>query len=322
MIHLQGGGLCLAESVCLTVSPGLFAATDNVMPAGGLFSTNPAVNPVFATWTHVHLPYCTQDLHIGGGAVSNFPGITVNRFGALNVRGALRYVRDVLWSELDASSADGYRPDQLQVLFSGTSAGAFGVDYNYHYALDDLRWARTTAAPDAGLGLDNGGIGIGLLGAIMLSNTPPAGWAATPFMPPYCFGAECPVIPSLLEAHAARLLAAREQQILQISNQNDGVQVSTTLFPNLVSWINALRASYCALQGTPGLRYFLSAQTTSIHGTVTNSGQFTGLTAAGVGLRDWLGDAVTSPAATTDAVSEGTMVATYGADPFSCAVAP
>ena len=322
MIHLQGGGACLAEADCLTVSAGLFAATDNGMPNNGLFSTNPAVNPVFATWTHVHLPYCTQDLHIGGGAVSNFPGITVNRFGALNVRGALRYVRDVLWTELDATSADGYRPDQLQVLFSGTSAGAFGVDYNYHYALDDLRWARTTAAPDAGLGLDNGGIGIGLLGAIALSNTPPSGWGAAPFMPPYCFGAECPVIPSLLAAHAARLLATPEQQILQISNQNDGVQVSTTLFPDLVSWINALRTSYCALQGAPGLHWFLPAETVSIHGTVTNATHFASLTAAGVVLGNWLGDAVTTPAGVTDAVSEGTMVATYGADPFSCAVAP
>lgn len=322
MIHLQGGGVCIGEADCQTVSPGLFAATDNGMPNGGLFSTNPVTNPTFATWTHVHLPYCTQDLHVGGGAVSNFPAITVNRFGALNVRGALNYVRDLLWSELDATSAAGYRPDLLQVVFSGTSAGAFGVQYNYHYLLDDLRWARTTAVPDAGLGLDNGGVGIGLLGAIALSNTPPGGWGAQPFLPPYCFGPECPVVPAMAEAHAARLLATPEQQILQISNQNDGVQVSTTLFPNLLSWINALRTSYCALQGTAGLHYFLSANTSSIHGTVTSNGQFTGLTAAGVVLRDWLADAVANPAAVTDAVSEGTFVATFGADPFSCTVAP
>jgi hypothetical protein len=322
MIHLQGGGACLSEADCQTVSPALFAATDNLMPGGGLFATDLANNPTFATWTHVHLPYCTQDLHMGGGAVSNFPAITVNRFGALNVRGALNYVRDVVWSELDANTSTGYRPDLLQVVFSGTSAGAFGVQYNYHYLLDDLRWARTTAVPDAGLGLDNGGVGIGLLGAVALSNIPPGGWDAQPFLPPYCFGIECPVVPAMAAAHAARLLAAPEQQILQVSNQNDAVQVSTTLFPNLVSWINALRTSYCALQGSPGLHYFLSANTASIHGTVTNNGQFTGLTAAGVVLGDWLADAVANPAAVTDAVSEGTFVATFGADPFSCTVAP
>ena len=321
VIHLQGGGLCIGESDCLAQASSLFSATDDAMPTGGIFSTSVADNPTFATWTHVFLPYCTQDLHIGGGAVSNFPGITVNRFGARNVRGALRYLRDVLWSELEANSVDGYRPDQLQVVFAGTSAGAYGVDYNYQYLLDDLRWVHTTAAPDAGLGLDNGGVGISLLGAVMLSNTPPGGWGATPFMPPYCFGLDCPVIPTMTAAHAARLLGTPEQQILQISNQVDNVQVSTTLFPDLVTWINALRTAYCTLQGTPGLHYFFAADTSSIHGTLTNS-NFTTLTAAGVTLGDWLAAGVTAPGAVTDAVSEGTLVATFGADPFSCPVAP
>lgn len=319
VVHLQGGGLCLDEASCLAQSPGLFTATDDAMPSAGIMSTNVASNPTFADWTHVFLPYCTQDLHVGGGAVSTFPGITVNRFGALNVRGALRYVRDVLWSELDTASADGYRPDRLQVVFAGSSAGGYGVAYNYQYLLDDLRWVHSAAAPDSALGLDNGGIGIGVLGTVMLSAVPPSGWGATPYMPPYCFGASCPVVPIVVAAHAARLLGAPEQQVLQISNQVDNTQVSTTLFPNLVTWINTMRASYCALQGTPGLHYFLSADTTSIHGTV-NKTIFTTLTAGGIVLGDWLAGAMTAPAAVSDAVGEGTLVTTYGANPFGCQV--
>ena len=50
-----------------------------------------------------------QDVHIGGGGTSTFPSVTVHRFGGVNVRAALRYVRDVLWAELDLSTTEGYR---------------------------------------------------------------------------------------------------------------------------------------------------------------------------------------------------------------------
>ena len=69
----------------------------------------------------------------------------MQRFGAVNVRAALRYVRDVLWRELDPTTPDGYRPDRIRVLFGGFSAGGFGTLYNYHYVLDDLQWAHTAA---------------------------------------------------------------------------------------------------------------------------------------------------------------------------------
>lgn len=318
VVHLQGGGACFNESSCAAQSPSLFSATDDGMPAGGYMSNNAANNPVFANWTKVFLPYCTQDLHIGGGIVNAFPSITVNRFGALNARAALRYLRDVLWAEMDATQPEGYRPDRLQVMFGGTSAGGYGVNYNYHYVLDDLRWAHSTMVPDAGLAL---GSGVLALGTIMTGPAPPTGWAAQPMFPPYCFAPSCAVGPTMKVAHAARLLAVPEQQILEVSNQVDNVQVSTTLFPSLVSWINAVRASYCANQGIPGLQSFLSANTSSIHGTVANA-QFSSLTSAGIVLGDWLGGAATTPAAVTDAVSEGTLVAMFGADPFACPVSP
>jgi hypothetical protein len=322
VVYLQGGGVCLLEADCAGVSPGLFKATDASMVSGGIMSNSALTNPNFATWAKVLLPYCTQDVHIGGGGVSNFPSITVNRFGAVNVRAALRYVRDVLWTESNATSAEGYRPDRLRVVFTGTSAGGFGVSYNYQYVLDDLRWAHTVAVPDSALGLNSGGaISIALLGGVMLSDVPPVGWAARHYLPSYCFDSSCGIVPVIHAAHAARLLAVPEQQILSVSNQVDTTQVTTTFFPSLVSWINAVRASYCSLQNTPGLRYFLSANHGSIHGTVAG-GNFSSLSSAGIVLRDWLGGAVTAPAALTDAVSEGTLVATRGASPFACPVAP
>jgi hypothetical protein len=322
VVHLQGGGTCVLEADCGATSPSLFSATDDAMPSGGYLSSSAVTNPVFANWTKVFLPYCTQDLHIGGGAVSNFPSITVNRFGAVNVRAALRYVRDALWAEMNANEPEGYRPDRLQVIFGGTSAGGYGVSYNYHYVLDDLRWAHTTAVPDSSLGLDNGSVGgVQGVGIIAISSVPPTGWGGLHEMPPYCFASGCAVIPTMNAAHAARLLATPEQQILNVDNQVDTVQQTTTLFPSLVSWINAARASYCANQGVAGLHYFLSANPAAIHGTVT-TGQFSSLTSAGVVLRDWLGAAATNPTGVTDAVSEGTLVAAYGANAFGCPVSP
>lgn len=318
VVHMQGGGACFNTTSCANQPAGLFSASEDGMPSGGYMSNSAANNPIFADWTKVFLPYCTQDLHIGGGATNEFPDITVHRYGARNVRAALRYVRDVLWAEMNATQPEGYRPDRLQVMFGGTSAGGFGVNFNYHYVLDDLRWVHSSAVPDAGVAL---GGAVMALGALMTSTAQPGGWAGTPYLPPYCFAAQCAQGPVIKVAHAARLLAQPEQQILEVSNQVDNVQVATTVFPSLVSWINALRASYCDNQDVAGLHSFLSAETTSIHGTVSNA-QFTTLTSAGVLLGDWLGNAATAPATVTDAVTEGTLVATYGANPFSCPVSP
>ena len=246
---MQGGGVCIFESDCAGVSSDLFEATSDPAEQTGIMSNDPLVSP-FANWTKVYLPYCTQDVFIGGGTTSNFPSITVQRFGAINMRAALRYVRDVLWREMDATTAEGYRPDRIRMLFGGTSAGGFGTLYNYHYVLDDLQWAHTAAWPDAALALDNGQVlGIANLGVILTSTTPPLGWGAKPYMPPYCFANNCGVGPVLYAASAPRLKAVPEQQFLVLSNQVDSTQVSTTYFPDLVTWINTMRQSYCEHDG-------------------------------------------------------------------------
>ena len=81
----------------------------------------------------MYLPYCNQDVFIGGGTTSNFDQVTVHRFGAVNVRAALRYVRDVLWRELDRDDRPrATAPIGVKSLFGGFSAGGFGTIYNYH----------------------------------------------------------------------------------------------------------------------------------------------------------------------------------------------
>jgi len=316
---MAGGGVCIFESDCSSVSPSLFSAVDDGQPGGGYLSTNPAVNP-FSDWTMLYMPYCTQDVHIGGGRDSVFsPTLTVHRYGAVNVRAALRYLRDVLWAALDADDADGWRPDRLQVLFGGESAGGFGVEYNYHYPLDDLRWAHTTALPDSGLALDNGGVGVAALGSLITTEDNPYGWGTRAFQPPYCLAPGCAVGPTILAATSPRLKAVPEQQILSFSNQRDGTQVSTTLFADLPTWVNALRAAYCQNQGKTGLHWFLPAVNQNIHTMLRTDSRYTGLAAGGVTVRDYLAAAVTTPDAVVDRVDEGTFVTDIpGVQPFAC----
>ncbi len=316
VIHMQGGGICLFDDDCRRVSSGLFKALDNNLATGGYMSNTNAANP-FRDWTKVYLPYCTQDVHIGGGETTVFPNITVHRYGAKNVRAALRYVRDLLWAELDGTS-DGYRPDRLRVLFGGTSAGGFGSSFNYHYLLDDLRWTRATAAPGAALGIDNGEI-VGMRGLGILFAT----WGSRPMLPPYCRNKRCSIIPELQALSSPRLEAVAEQQFLNVSNQVDNTQVGTTFFDSLQDWIDAHRPEYCASQGLPGLRYFLPAVPKHIHTILGNGSQFpSSLTSHGITVGEWLGNAMADPGGVLDLVEEGDLAARYGVAPFACPVEP
>ncbi len=323
VVGLQGGGVCISGTDCPSRPATLFEALSDAPEEGGPLSNDPEINP-FANWTKVYLPYCNQDVFIGGGTTSEFPEITVHRFGAINVRAAMRYVRDVVWRELDRTTEQGYRPDRMRVLFGGFSAGAFGTIYNYHYLLDDLQWAHSAAYPDAGLALDNGQLlGISGLGVILISDDPPLGWGALHYMPPYCFATNCGVGPVLLAATSPRLKAVPEQQFLILSNQVDDTQVSTTFFPDTASWINEMRASYCETRDLPGVQYFLPAITESVHVISPRTDLYTTRAVGGEIMRDWLAGGFSAPDNVVDRVEEGTLVADYpGVLPFACPVSP
>ncbi len=319
VVFLQGGGACYDGPGCAAQPPARFNSLADTMPGGGIFSPSNAANP-FRDWTIVFLPYCTQDLHIGGGVANVFPEITVERYGALNTRAAIRYARDVLWAALDAADAEGYRGTRMTTVLTGGSAGAYGAVYNYHWVLDDLGWKRTTAAPDAGLGMDNGQpLGVIALGALALLPAP--GWASQPYVPPYCFTPSCAEsFDNLQVATVPRLKVLPEQQVLNIANQIDNVQRNTTLFADTATFVNTLRSNYCAVQGSPGLRAFFSAITATTHGQL-NGNTFYNTVVGGTSLATWLGAAMSDPDGVVDKVATGTLETDYpGVAPFPCVV--
>jgi hypothetical protein len=281
-------------------------------------SNDPAQNP-FAGWTKVFLPNCGQDAFTGGGATNDFGGATVQRNGATNLRVALDRVRDIVWSDLDATTGEGYRPENLQVVFGGSGSGGYGVAFNLHYLLDELRWTKTTAVVDSSLAPDNGGNdGIGsIFRSLLLATDDPEGWHARPMAPPYALPDELVTGPELFRAHAARLDPTKGQLLLNVSNQVDDAQVAFGNFPSQQSFVTAARRTYCATRSEAALRYFLPAAVASTSQYLNTSALATA-SSTGVSLSSWLSQAVSNPAALADKVEEGALGAQLGAPLIAC----
>lgn len=315
--HLQGGGVCVVESQCLSVANNnsqLFSALDDGYSESGILSADPAES-AFANWTKMFMPYCTQDVFAGGGALEDFGTVSVERYGAVNARAALRVLRNLVADRMNATEPLGFRPDLVQVVFGGSSAGGFGVMFNLHHALDEERWVHTTAINDAALGLDSGSIfGIGQLGAQV--QIP---WRTLRTQPPYCLGTDCAIGPVLNAAHSERLLAVPEQQLLLVSNQFDQVQINTTSWPGTIDFINAVRTSYCAAETLPGVRYFLDGIPSTFHTYLRSNTAYYTFDIASTPLVDWVEQAVFDPANLVNLVEEGTLTTAFpGVAPFGC----
>jgi hypothetical protein len=122
-------------------------------------------------------------------------------------------------------------------------------------------------------------------------------------------------------ATSPRLEGTPWQRILNVSNQVDSVQSSTTSFPNLNAWINTLRTTYCDERGQTGLHWFLPANASSIHTMLRSDTLFATLAAQGVAVRDYVSGVMANPSTARDRVDEGTLVtARPGVNPFPCAL--
>ncbi len=315
IVALQGGGVCIFEEDCrnrLASSPGLFNAQDDSPIGAGLVSDDP-MNP-FADWTKVYLPYCNQDVFIGGGIVEPFSDFEIPRYGAINLRAGTQLARDIIWKQMDLEGGAGFRPDELIALFGGFSAGGYGTLYNYHWVLDDLQWPRTAAFPDAGGALDNGSVGVRTLGVALLPV-----WNATPYLPPYCFSGDCAVGPDNYRALSPRLKQVPEQQYLILSNQKDNTQQMDAFFSDEAQWIDAMRTAYCDTKDLPGIQWYLTSDSRNSVHVVSIRDEFYYGEVVGERMVDWFWRAVTDPDSITDRAEEGNFTTDIpGSHPFPC----
>ncbi len=327
VVRLQGGGVCVTQQQCQGVqngNPGLFEALNDGFSANGVFSDDPAESD-FAAWTKVFLPYCNQDVFTGGGVLQTYGnGLTVERYGAVNTRAALRALRNIVSQELNETTTEGYRPDLIQMLFSGTSAGGFGVMFNMHHVLDEERWVNTVTLNDSALGLDSTDTG-GPFSIVFIGDSAQGEWATRLTQPPYCLAAmpreeSCVVGPILNAAHSERLLGTPTQQLLILSNQVDNTQINTTGFSDIVSFVTEAREQYCATNSLPGVRFFLDADPSNIHVFLTGSRYYT-FDIAGTTVADWVEQSFGDPGNLPNLAEEGTLTTAYpGVPPFGCPV--
>ncbi|HYD50481.1 MAG TPA: pectin acetylesterase-family hydrolase, partial [Terriglobales bacterium] len=316
VIGLQGGGICFFNADCSSrfqTARGLFTAEDDQPPVTGIMSNDPEESD-FADWTKVYLPYCTQDVFIGGGITESFDALDLHRYGTVNLRAALRAFRDILWQAMDAEGGGGYRPDELIALFGGWSAGGYGTMYNYHWVLDDLQWQRTTAFPDAGLGLDNGEIGVRSFGGLLIPV-----WNAQRYLPPYCFSGHCAVGPDNFTAMSPRLKQVPEQQYLILSNQKDSTQQRDAFFESEPLFINRMREAYCDTKDLNGIQWYLTSESAMSQHVVSVFPNLWEGEVAGITMRDWFEGAISDPDAVEDRAEEGDFTARIeGVEPFPC----
>jgi hypothetical protein len=204
-------------------------------------------------------------------------------------------------------------------VLGGSGSGGYGVAFNLHYLLDELRWTHTTAVVDSSLAPDNGGNdGIGtIFPPLLLSTNAADSWNARAMAPPYALPDGLVTGPDLFRAHSARLDVSKGQLLLNVSNQVDDAQVVFGNFTTQKAFVTAARSTYCQTHDDDGLRFFLPA-TLSSTSAFLNTNSLATATSTGMTLANWLSAAVASPATLQDRVEEGALGSQLGVPLITC----
>jgi hypothetical protein len=120
LIFMQGGGRCVDEPTCSSTPASVNDLQSIVLrtfTAGGILDRSRLENPV-RDWNFVMVPYCTGDRHGGANADAEVSGVGPQKMvGHLNMKAYLKRIVPTF-------------PEPSDVLFTGISAGGFGVAYN------------------------------------------------------------------------------------------------------------------------------------------------------------------------------------------------
>jgi hypothetical protein len=135
VIFMEGGGACFNSTTCLQ-NPRTWAATDANANVGTKFVLNRAAagNP-FKDWNMAYIPYCTGDVHTG----TNMAGF--NGDAHMGYSNYLKYLGKLV--------ATFKTKPLTQIVLSGSSAGGFGVAWNW-MTTQDAFGVPVTALDDSG----------------------------------------------------------------------------------------------------------------------------------------------------------------------------
>ncbi|MCA9836394.1 MAG: hypothetical protein KC422_05745 [Trueperaceae bacterium] len=159
VIDFQGGGACFNDATCLASyqavgeENALYADTIATTTAdlnAGLYNHSNSANPV-KDWYHVHIPYCTGDLHMGNNTKEyvnpqNQVTYTIEHKGAVNAKSVLDWTFDTFTN-----------PDE--VFITGCSAGAYGATFWTETIKANYPDTQVYQLGDCGVGASTDGFG-------------------------------------------------------------------------------------------------------------------------------------------------------------------
>jgi pectinacetylesterase len=176
LVVLSGGGACWSDANCLAQTPRSFGATEfaiaSAFTANTILDRNLPGNP-FSDWTFVFVPYCTGDVHAGGGVTRTYAGVTWLHHGRANLDAAIARIAAAV-------------PSPEKVVVAGSSAGGFGTLLAFDIARS--RWPAGGSGPKAYLVDDSGPTFVGNDLAQPLRDAWWSSWNLDATVTPLCTG--------------------------------------------------------------------------------------------------------------------------------------
>jgi hypothetical protein len=147
VIFLQGGGACSSDAECAERwknQRGLMTSNgaNETAHFDGIFSLNKQHNPDFADFNHVHVKYCSSDTFLGD-TEHTINGQRV-QFRGHHIVNAV--IEDLMNPQIIRHSN---LREATEVIFCGSSAGAFGAQNNIDRLSATLSWAKVKGILDS-----------------------------------------------------------------------------------------------------------------------------------------------------------------------------
>ena len=136
LIYLEGGGACFNKLSCLQ-NPEEWIPSETTINANVVRTwviSRAAANNPFRDWSLVYIPYCSGDVHTGTNP-AGYMGQP--QIGHTNIM-------------LDIEDFKPKLPNLSQIVLSGTSAGGFGVAWNFAPVQDAFSSVPVYALDDSG----------------------------------------------------------------------------------------------------------------------------------------------------------------------------
>ncbi len=134
VIFLEGGGECASQTACTDATRTPLGSSTHFYPSitfgpgHYLANANATANPDFATWHHVDVPYCSQDLF--SGQRTDAPPSTWGLYFSGH---------RILAAVINALERDAGLASATEIVFSGVSAGGIGMWLNANWCVSIIR---------------------------------------------------------------------------------------------------------------------------------------------------------------------------------------